>query len=325
MFLEQLTDRSDNEGADQERAHAMICKVKIIFLVCFLMIGLTISPGSAEIYKYQDKTGKISYTSESGNIPDDAKILKVYSTEPGESESVPEPADFQKQESLQEEANTKVLQTILHLYQATHSYSKKDFFVCADMALDVWNMVKTKGIDSRIAIGNVTKFDAGWREYNHAWVVAETAPGKWLALETTGGQIVKREEANRNYYRGYFFPTPREFKAYVDLRKEAKELAIRTRGFQEQFKEVKENYDEAFARYNQLLSEYDHECADKRLPQAQFKRCLSLRDLVAKEAIKVKEIEGRGKQLMGIIEANFKELSSLERQLDQSVQTITIN
>jgi len=74
-----------------------------------------------------------------------------------------------------------------------------------------------------------------------------------------------------------------------------------------------------------LLNEYDRKCANKRLPQSQFKRCLSLRDRVAKEAIKVKEIEGRGKQLMGIIDANFKELTAIERKLDQSVQTVALN
>jgi len=297
---------------------------RITVLTGVFILWLHIPLCTAEIYKYQDKSGKVSFTSDSGSIPEDAKVLMVYKTDSEETGS-PQTSDLPEQESSQEEANITVLQTLLQLYQVTHTYSKKDFFVCADMALDMWNMVKTKGINSRIAIGNITNPHAGWREYNHAWLLAEAAPGKWLALETTGGHIVKREQENRNYYQGYFFFTPREFKEYVDLRKQAKELALRTRDLQDQLKEVKDTYDEGFASYNTLLNEYDRKCANKRLPQSQFKRCLSLRDRVAKEAIKVKEIEGRGKQLMGIIDANFKELTAIERQLDQSVQTVALN
>jgi len=59
------------------------------------------------------------------------------------------------------------------------------------MAVDVWNMVKTKGINARIAAGNIDKPHADWKEFNHAWVVAEAAPRKWIALETTGVNLVQ--------------------------------------------------------------------------------------------------------------------------------------
>ena len=55
------------------------------------------------------------------------------------------------------------------------------------MAIDVWNMVKTKGINAIIVVGNVEKDVTKIQEANHVWVSAETSPGKFIALETTGG------------------------------------------------------------------------------------------------------------------------------------------
>ena len=108
-----------------------------------------------------------------------------------------------------------ILEKIVGDYHSTHTYSMYDLFVCADMAIDVWNIVRTQGIDAKIQVGNVEDPNAKQDNYNHAWVLAEVEPFKYVALETTGGYLVWERE-NENYYRGFTFDNPREFKEYLD-------------------------------------------------------------------------------------------------------------
>lgn len=104
-----------------------------------------------------------------------------------------------------------VLAQIVSDYHKSHTYSMADRFVCGDMACDVWNMVKTKGIEAKIEVGNVERDITSLREADHAWVMAETAPGKWLALEATAGHVVYPND-NPRYYWGWSFDSPRQFK-----------------------------------------------------------------------------------------------------------------
>lgn len=80
---------------------------------------------------------------------------------------------------IEEEKNVEILTDIIKEYYKTHTYSKFDLFVCGDMAIDVWNMVETRGINAKIVVGNVDDPNADWTEYNHAWVLAEVSPGTW--------------------------------------------------------------------------------------------------------------------------------------------------
>jgi len=124
-----------------------------------------------------------------------------------------EPASFQTASKIE------TVENILREYHATHTYSEQDFFVCADMAIDVWNLVKSKGINAQIYVGNIENPNANFTELNHAWVVAELEPFTWLALETTSGRVVYKIE-NGNYYRGYSFDNPNEFKRFMELRRD---------------------------------------------------------------------------------------------------------
>jgi len=108
---------------------------------------------------------------------------------------------------------------IIERYHQTHIYSKYDFFVCSDMALDVWNLLKAQGINALIQIGNVETGAKDITEADHVWVLAETSPGDYLALETTGGYAVWGN-ANPLYYRGWSFDNPREYKRFEELRRE---------------------------------------------------------------------------------------------------------
>ena len=115
-------------------------------------------------------------------------------------------------QDCQEEGNSRILAEIVSNYRRNHTYVDGGVFVCGDMACDVWNMVKTKGIEAQIAVGNVERDISSLSDANHAWVLAETSPGKWLALETTAGRVVSQSE-NARYYKGWFLPSPKEFKS----------------------------------------------------------------------------------------------------------------
>jgi hypothetical protein len=278
---------------------------------------------SAQIYKYQDKDGKIHFTSDPNAIPEGGKILKAFKTQEGnknnpQEETLPEnyPPDM--------EPTIQVLRTVLQLYHATHTYSETDFFVCADMAVDVWNMVKTKGINARIAAGNIDKPHADWKEFNHAWVVAEAAPRKWIALETTGGTLVTRDK-NKNYYRGFFFTSPRGLKDYSERYRQGNKLLKRTKTLQGELKKVQNDYDQELKKFNEMVDEYNKRYPNRLLPLGQYKEAQALNEKINQQSTKVKEVEGRGKQLSELINSNIAELQTFEQALDKPIEILPSN
>ncbi len=108
---------------------------------------------------------------------------------------------------------------IVKYYHDTHVYSTYDFFVCSDMASEVWNMLKAQGISAVIVVGDVHNLVSDILQSNHAWVLATVGSGEVLALETTAGRSVSKSE-NAYYYIGWSFKSPAELKANNDLRKE---------------------------------------------------------------------------------------------------------
>ena len=125
--------------------------------------------------------------------------------------------ELKEQYEIVGETPAETAGNIVKWYHETHIYSKYDFFVCSDMALDVWNMLKAQGIDALIQIGNTETGAKDITEADHAWVLAETSPGHYLALETTAGYAVWD---NPLYYKGWSFDNPREYKRFVELRYE---------------------------------------------------------------------------------------------------------
>jgi CheY-like chemotaxis protein len=120
----------------------------------------------------------------------------------------------------QYETNVRVVKEIALGYHDTHTYlgtqtgQPRDMYVCIDMAKDVWNMVKTRGINAVIVVGNVTANVTRIPDVDHAWVLAEVGPLEWLAIETTGGFVVTDEE-NPRYYTGMKFDSPATIKDYA--------------------------------------------------------------------------------------------------------------
>ena len=108
---------------------------------------------------------------------------------------------------------------IVKYYHDTHEYSTTDLFICSDMSSEVWNMLKVQGISARIVVGNVHNAISDILQSDHAWVLAEVAPGKYLALETTGGRVVPESE-NPLYYKGWYFNSPADLKRHNQLVRE---------------------------------------------------------------------------------------------------------
>jgi len=146
--------------------------------------------------------------------------------------------------------NRRICEEVAQQYYKTHTYIQNDVFDCDNMACDVWNMLKTKGINAKIAVGNVELDEYDIEDWNHAWVIAETSPNKWTAVECTGGHIVYREN-NPRYYHGHFFNNPKSLRDFNQLYKT----------YQTQLNE----YDRAVDFYNALVDEYNNANYFKRL------------------------------------------------------------
>ena len=125
----------------------------------------------------------------------------------------------------------QVVEQIATRFHKSHSYTLQGDFVCLDMAIDVWNQLKTHGIEAKIMGGNVKENIIAWnyrqlaRESNHAWVVAKISPTEKVAVETTAGIVIKPGMENAAaYFRGIEFDDPGQIKRFDSLRKKAKEV-----------------------------------------------------------------------------------------------------
>jgi len=118
--------------------------------------------------------------------------------------------------SSSESEDIKLVANIAQQYSQTHTYVPDDIFDCDNMAQEMWNMLKTKGINSKIVVGNVENSSAFMlQDANHAWIMVELESGN-IAVETTGGYLVY-EKDNPNYYRGFTFDNPKRFREFLAL------------------------------------------------------------------------------------------------------------
>lgn len=188
---------------------------------------------------------------------------KILAIKPGDISALKSKGTILKRIGRQKEANlcfsevSKVKSTmqlekcrkILQDYHQTHTYVGEDIYVCGDMACDIWDILKTMGINARIAIGNPEKKIEHIFESNHAWVIAELGTDMWKNLETTYGKII---EGNPFYDHKFVFETPKEFKEYFR--------------FLKQYNESIEKYNQMVGQYNRFIesshddTEYHHLC-----------------------------------------------------------------
>ena len=213
----------------------------------------------------------------------------------------------------QEDKNIEIVTGVVEDYHKTHTYSAPDLFVCADMAIDVWNMVETQGINAEIVVGNVDNPNADWTEYNHAWVLAETSPDAWLALETTGGYITYED----SYYTGYFFENPREFKEYLELMREYGAQIDRINELQ---KEYSDAYDEwvSEAKYHQeLVNVYNSNYAGRSLSPEAYQASLNLQNKIYGQYAVIERVSGRADQLVSTLNEENQRLVGITNELEE--------
>jgi len=109
-----------------------------------------------------------------------------------------------------------IIEEILDEYSQNHVYISDDVFDCDNMAQDLWNIFKAKGINSELVLGNINHFGPlTLDDCNHMWLLVEIERNEWLAVETTGGFIVYEEDSG--YYTGYFFNNPKNYRDFARL------------------------------------------------------------------------------------------------------------
>ena len=155
------------------------------------------------------------------------RLLEVYNKPLDSSHYYQNVLDEYEWDDIKSLPNYAGIRSILWNYHRQHTYVGNDFFVCVDMALEVWDLMRAAGIPARLMVGNaqtditlyptVAKYLAAM---NHAWVLVEVSPSTWIPLETTGGFIVEPSMPNFGLYNvGAMFETPKEFKEFCELRK----------------------------------------------------------------------------------------------------------
>ena len=186
-----------------------------------------------------------------------------------------EVSGLQEQYELVGDTPAETAENIVKRYHETHTYSKIDLYVCSDMALDVWNMLKTHEIDAVIAVGDKDNVISDIVQCNHAWVLAEIAPGEYLALETTRGVVVPKSK-NKLYYKGWSFASPSDFKKYNRLFEEYNVRVDIINQFISEINATAEEYNAAVDEWNKKYasdsSSTDAQVLDARMEEIQKKQ-----------------------------------------------------
>jgi tetratricopeptide (TPR) repeat protein len=134
---------------------------------------------------------------------------------------------WEKWNRLAASPNYVKMAALMKDYHSKHSYSKEDFFVCSDMAIEVWDIIKTAGIKAKLMVGNIERDIVKYKsdheyisEMNHVWVLAEVMPSDWVPVEATAGIIIHPKIPNFELYnKGTSFENPRVFKEFSESRR----------------------------------------------------------------------------------------------------------
>ena len=186
----------------------------------------------------------------------------------------------------QEDTNIRILQQIVEDYHKIHTYTLEDYFVCADMAQDVWNIVETQGMRALLVAGNIKNPNADWKDYDHAWVIVEAAPQQWVALETTGGFLVNKNE-NPNYYRGIFFENPKDLKTNMDLRRDHNNEIARFAAIVSQYNAKVSEYNTELDYYRSIFDSYNNKYAGRSLTATEYQESLGVKNTLNSEQQKL--------------------------------------
>lgn len=219
----------------------------------------------------------------------------------------------------QDNTNLRILQQIVEDYHKIHTYSLEDYFVCADMAQDVWNIVETRGMRAVLVAGNLKNPDVDWKEYNHAWVIVEAAPRQWVALETTGGFLVYKND-NPNYFRGTFFANPKDLKTNMDLRRDYNNELVRYKTAVTQYNAKVADYNAELDNYHSLLNSYNTRYTGQNLTATEYQESLEVKNAISSRLQKLNQLKAEldhltitytnEKQVMDSITTRIEELAA---------------
>lgn len=112
--------------------------------------------------------------------------------------------------------DAKLQQTVREVntaYYEWHAYIANQTD-CNDMAVDIWDMLRRKGIISLIATGNLELENETFDQCNHAWLVIFNSSGKAFALEPTNGQLYFKGDPKADQYMHFFlYAKPSDLRA----------------------------------------------------------------------------------------------------------------
>lgn len=287
------------------KSTALLISTMVIALVSCLFVGCGVPQEeydkvNAQLRASQAQVTELQreYSSVIADLRDSqAQIVELQS----------EIGELKEQYEIVGETPIETAENIVKWYHETHIYTKYDFFVCSDMALDVWNMLKAQRIDALIQIGNVETGAENITEADHAWVLAESSPGQYLALETTAGSLVWRED-NPLYYQGWSFDNPREYKRFVELKYEYNIRVKIIEQLAQAFEAAREAGLEATNEYTELGNEMNKISVLDPLFSSK----------VAEVVLKAKECGeyiGRCNQLNDLIDDELQELENIASEM----------
>jgi len=225
--------------------------------------------------------------------------------------------ELKEQSEIVGETPAETAENIVKRYYETHIYSEYDFYVCSDMALDVWNMLKAQGINALVQIGNVETGAENLPEVDHAWILAEISPGCYLALEATGGYVV-REEDNPLYYQGWSFDNPRDYKSFIELRQEYYIRVSIIDQLTTESENTYEEYETEYDYYQELVDEFN----EKYTGQPVSSESQTFKDKIEAQLAIAKEKEGRYNQLTELIDEQQQELENIISEMHGLIKTM---
>ena len=193
----------------------------------FILLGIVAAFTATHFFTSADKTPPTANTvappavMPPNSSPPPAQVIAA-TAPPAPQAAQPAPQTLNKMQ---------IVELIAAAFHKTHTYTLQGDFVCLDMAIDVWNQLRTYGIEAKIMGGNINENITAWnyrqlaRESNHAWVVAKLSPTEKVAIETTAGAVIKPGMNNASaYFKGIEFDNPGEIKRFDSLRKKTNEV-----------------------------------------------------------------------------------------------------
>ena len=242
------------------RKKLLLLVITSLFLLSLVLTGCQSGGIAEETYdklkaqydeiaeKYQEAADEIGDIQQ--ELPDIADELEAAVAENDELQAVID--ELTDKYELVGDTPAETAAKIVKYYHETHIYDRADMFVCADMAAEVWNMLKAQGINALIMVGNLNAPIMEITQCDHSWVLAEVAPGEYLALETTGGIVVPRSE-NAQYYRGWNFETPAAEKDWQRLAREFNTRVEIVNSLNNEINTVIAEYNDGVNTYNEMI------------------------------------------------------------------------